>query len=577
MGEQEANPRGDRPSVPSLSEEGLLVAIVESTDDAVYTKDLEGRIASWNRGAERIYGYAADEIVGQPVALLIPDDRRNEEVRILDRIRRGERVQTYETERLRKDGQRIDVALTVSPIETPDLGVVGAASVSRDVTEAKRRRKAQEFLARAAAALDASLDVRATARTIVETAVPELAEVCLIDRIRPDGMIGDSVVASVDAKAAAELEEIRDRFPLDPAGEHPVAQVLRSRRPMVWRDLTSPRVVSQVAQSDEHKDFMARAGYRSAAVVRLVARGRTLGALSFLHAQRDVRYDEGDLALLQDLANRAAIALDNASLYEERDRVARTLQRGLRPERTAEIPGVETAIVFEAAGEGIEVGGDFYDVFETADGWMILIGDVAGKGSEAATFTAQIRHSVRAMVLDGKWRPDSVLGRLNELLLRGGIGDRFASAVLAKLRPDGDGMEIELSNGGHPPPILLCDGGPRLLGHGPLLGVWADPGFELETARLGPGNTFLLYTDGLLEAGKVEDHIDSRALAEELARSRDEPLSEMTERLRADALRRSSGRLEDDLVLLALQSRGGGPAGNRVLADAHVHSDDGPG
>src|SRR5436190_9932106 len=297
----------------------------------------------------------------------MPEDHRNEEVRILERIRRGERVETYETERVRKDGTRIDVALTVSPVESPLLGVIGAAIVARDVTDAKRRRQAQEFLARSAAALDASLDFDTTARTIVETAVPELGELCVMDLIGRDGMIGNSVVAAADPAVAAELERIRGRTPLPPGGEHPVAQVLRRGRPLVWRDLTAPDVVAQVAQSDEHRELMARAGYRSAAVVPMVARGRTLGTLSFLHIKRDLRYDESDLALLQDLGDRAANALDNAALYEERDHVARTLQRGLRPERAAEIPGVEMAVVFEAAGEGIEVGGDFYDVFETPD------------------------------------------------------------------------------------------------------------------------------------------------------------------------------------------------------------------
>jgi serine phosphatase RsbU (regulator of sigma subunit) len=133
----------------------------------------------------------------------------------------------------------------------------------------------------------------------------------------------------------------------------------------------------------------------------MIARGRALGAISFLHVQSDLRYEESELQLLAELGRRAAIALDNAYLYGERDRVARVLQRGLRPEKPAEIPAIEIAVVFEAAGSGIEVGGDFYDIFETPDGWAVLIGDVAGKGSEAATFTAQIRHSIRALAMGG--------------------------------------------------------------------------------------------------------------------------------------------------------------------------------
>jgi PAS domain S-box-containing protein len=531
-----------------------LAAVVESTADAVYAKDLEARIISWNPGAEKIYGYPAPDAIGRHVSILVPEDHLHEEMRILDRIKRGERIETYETERIRRDGVRIAVSLTVSPIETPVLGIVGASVVARDITAAKRHRDAQEFLANASSELDTSLDPIATARSIVETAVPDLAELCVIDLLRSDGLLGDSVAAAADPALARELEGIRSRAPLDPSGDHPVAQTLRARHPMVFRDLTNAGTIAEVAQSNEHLEFIHRAGYRSAAVVPMVARGRGLGALSFLHVQSDRRYDESELELLADLGARAAIVLDNASLYAERDRVARTLQRGLRPERPPVIPGVETSIVFEAAGRGIEVGGDFYDIFETPDGWLVLIGDVAGKGSEAATFTAQIRHSIRALVL-GPWRPDEVFQRVNELLLRGGIGDRFASALLGKLVIEGDELRIELSGAGHPPAVRLSEEGPKFLGKGALLGVWEDPFFGLDTARMAPGGTLVLYTDGLLEAGDVSDHISFERLAQRLAAQPGRPLEELTRELRADALRRSEGQLQDDLVVVALRSK----------------------
>ena len=281
---------------------------------------------------------------------------------ILDRVKRGERLETYETERIRADGTRIAVSLTVSPIRSPMRGLIGASVVARDITAEVRRRRAQDFLVAASRLLDSSLDPIETARTIVSTAVPELADLCLIDFRRPDGWLGDSVVAGANPEMAARLERIRREQPLDPAGEHPVAQVLRLNQPMVWRDLKAPEVVDKVSQNSEHLQLMNDAGYNSAAVVPLVARGRTLGALSFLHAHGDMRYDQGDLEFLAELGERAALALDNARLYRERDRIAKNLQRGLRPPQPAEVPGLDISVVFEAAGEGIEVGGDLYDV-----------------------------------------------------------------------------------------------------------------------------------------------------------------------------------------------------------------------
>jgi serine phosphatase RsbU (regulator of sigma subunit) len=432
---------------------------------------------------------------------------------------------------------------------------VGASVVARDVTAAKRRRDAQAFLARASSELDRSLDPSAAARLIAETAVPDLAELCVIDLRRPDGLIGDSVAVATDPEMAQELEAIRAQSPLDPDGMHPVAQTLRARRPLVFPDLTSPQAVSDVAQSDRHLEFIRGAGYVSAAVVPMVARGRALGALSLLRVERDRRYTTADLELLAELGRRAAVALDNAYLFSVRDRIARTLQRELRPDEPAEIRGVETAVVFEAAGEAIEVGGDFFDIFETPDGWLVLVGDVAGKGSEAATLTAQIRHTVRALTL-APWRPDAVLSKTNELLLRGGAGERFASAVLAKLVRKGDALLLELSAAGHPPAVLVSDSRSDLVGEGPLLGVWGDSSFELQETQLGPRGTLLLYTDGLLEAGDVDEHISAEQLATRVAARAERSAIAIAEELRADALRRSSGTLDDDLVIVALQATG---------------------
>jgi PAS domain S-box-containing protein len=530
----------------------LYAAVVENADDAVYSKDLEARITSWNHGAERIYGYSAAEAIGHHISMLVPEDHSHEEIRILDRIMRGERIKTYETERIRKDGTRIDVSLTVSPIESSEGEVVGASVVARDVTTAKRQREEQAFLARASAKLDTSLDPRAAAHAIADTAVPELAELCVVDIPRPDGRLGDSVVAAKEPALARELEGIRRRAPLDPAGDHPVAQALRAGSPLVFRDLAQPQVISSIAQNEEHLRFIHRAGYHSAVVVPMFARGHPVGAISFLHVRNDVRYDESELELLAELGRRAAISLDNAYLYAERDRVARVLQRGLRPEKPAEIPGIEVAVVFEAAGSGIEVGGDFYDIFKTPDGWAVLIGDVAGKGSEAATFTAQIRHSVRALVM-GRWQPDEVLARVNELLVQSETDGRFASAILAKVRPDAEGALLALSVAGHPPALQLRDSGSELLGHGPLLGIWRDATFDLDVGRLARGDTLVLYTDGLLEAGELTDHVSSEQLAERLGNSRWGSTEELTDDLRLGALRRCGGRLQDDLVLVALR------------------------
>jgi PAS domain S-box-containing protein len=529
-----------------------LAEVVRGTQDAVMSKDLDGIVTTWNPAAERLYGYSAEEAIGRHISFIVPPDRKDEEMVILDRIKSGERLETYETERIRADGARISVSLTVSPIRSPMRGLIGASVVARDITAELRRRRAQEFLVAASRLLDSSLDPVETARTIVSTAVPELAELCVIDFRRGDGWLGDSVVAGADPEMAKRLERIRREKPLDPAGEHPVAQVLRLERPMIWRDLKAPEVVDKVSQGPEHLQLMVDAGYNSAAVVPLIARGRVLGAISFLHAFSNLRYDPGDLEFLSELGDRAALALDNARLYRERDRVAKNLQRGLRPPRPAEVAGLEISVVFEAAGEGIEVGGDLYDVLPTEDGCWVVVGDVAGKGSAAAGVSVAVRHSVRGLAREDA-EPDEVLRRVNELLLSGESLNDFASVMLARLYRRASGWRAVLASAGHPPAVLTTEEAPLLLGGGSVLGAWPEAQVERHEVSLEPGSTLVLCTDGWLEAGPVASHQgpdNFAAMTQSLAGLE---LDEMTARLRADAVNRSAGTLRDDLVLLALR------------------------
>jgi len=550
------SPRTEPPPGQAENEPYRLARVVESTQDAVLSKDLDGIVTSWNPGAVRLYGYTESEAIGTHVSFLVPGDRKGEEQEILDRVRRGELIETYETERIRKDGVRIDVSLTVSPIEHPSYGIVGASVIARDITAEVRRRRAQEFLIAATRGLDASLDFDRTARTIVETAVPELAEFCVLDFVRRDGWVGDSVVGARDPESARFLEEIRRSTPLDPRGKHPVAQVLRAGRAMVWRDLTSHKVMEEVVQSEAHKQLIEETRYQSAAVAPLVARGTTLGAISFLHASTDMRYDATDLQLLGELADRAALALDNARLYEERDRIAQNLQRGLRPPEPPFVEGLDIAVVFDAFGEGTEIGGDLYDVLPTEDGCWIMVGDVTGKGSVAAGVSVALRHSMRGLARQID-RPEELLSQLNEMLLEGNSLNDFATALLLRLRRDGKSWNLQLAAAGHPPAIHVTGEGPVQLGGGAVLGAWADAPLPVHERRLQEGETLVLATDGWFETGPPETHVAPEELGRLAHSFADLELGEMTECLRQDAIARSGGKLRDDLVLLAIRPGAG--------------------
>lgn len=529
-----------------------LAQVVRSAHDAVLSKDLEGTVTSWNPAAERLYGYSEAEAIGRHISFLVPADHQGEEMEILARVRRGERVETYETERIRKDGARIDVSLTVSPLEHPDQGIVGASVIARDITDEMRRRRAQDFLVAATRGLDASLDFARTARNIVETAVPELAEFCVLDFVREDGWIGDSIVGGADPEAAATLEAIRRRSPLDPRGRHPVAQVVAAGRPMIWRDLTAPSVMRDVVQNDAHRQLIEETRYQSAAVAPLLARGSTLGAISFLHASSDLRYDPSDLELLEELSDRAALALDNARLYEERGRIAASLQRGLRPPEPPYVEGLDIAVSFDAFGEGMEIGGDVYDVLPTDDGCWVLIGDVTGKGGEAAGVSVALRHSLRGLARQIE-DPREMLEQLNELLLERSSLNDFATALLLRLRRDGPDWSFELAAAGHPPAVHVTAPGTRQLGGGALLGAWAGAPAPYYESELFPGETLVLTTDGWFEAGPPDKHVSPESLARLAHSLAEHDLATMVEAIRRDAITRSGGPLRDDMVVMALR------------------------
>jgi serine phosphatase RsbU (regulator of sigma subunit) len=321
---------------------------------------------------------------------------------------------------------------------------------------------------------------------------------------------------------------------------------------MVWRDLTSPQVMEDVVQSEEHRRLIEETRYQSAAVAPLVARGATLGAISFLHASSDLRYEAADLELLGELADRAALALDNARLYEERSRIAASLQRGLRPPEPPYVEGLDIAVSFDAFGEGMEIGGDVYDVLPTDDGCWVMIGDVAGKGGEAAGVSVALRHSLRGLARQIE-DPRELLEQLNELLLERSSLNDFATALLLRLRRDGTDWTFELAAAGHPPAVHVTAPGTRQLGGGSMLGAWTGASTPCYEGELFPGETLVLTTDGWFEAGPPEKHVSPRALARLAHSLAEQDLAMMVEALRRDAIARSDGPLRDDMVVMALR------------------------
>ena len=305
----------------SLKEESLaavrrLAAIVESSDDGIIGMSMDGTITAWNRGAERMYGYAAAEVLGQSIRLVIPEDRREEASEVLERIKLGERVEHFETLRCRKDGTRFPVSLMVSPILYDGGTVIGASKIARDISEQKRASQRAAFLAEVGAVLGGSLEYLTTLKTVADLAVPSIADWCAVDILTDERKLERLAVAHVDPAKIDLARTIRSRYE-DPNSPYSAPSVVRTGTPAMLREVSDDMIAASAKGDQERIALVRSLGLRSYMIVPLTTRGRTLGALTLATAESGRLYTEDDFRFAQDVAFRAALAVDNARAYND--------------------------------------------------------------------------------------------------------------------------------------------------------------------------------------------------------------------------------------------------------------------
>ena len=286
---------------------------------------------------------------------------------------------------------------------------------------------------------------------------------------------------------------------------------------------------------------------------RLTGRGRELGMLEVLDSHTR-EFTERDDTVLTQLAQLASVAISNAQLYERERTIAQTLQRSLRPGGLPDVPGLSAAVRFRPAGESVELGGDFYDLFRAGGGaWAALIGDVQGKGPDAAAVTALARHTLRAGAVY-EHRPSGVLALLHKALREQRSDGRFCTVAHAHLRIGEGRLQVELACGGHPLPLVVHpDGHVEPVGRlGTLLGTDIEPQLYDVTVELREGDVLLLYTDGVTEVRRRRREVFGLAqLTELLSTCGALPPDAVADRVEAAVLAASEGRLRDDMAILA--------------------------
>jgi serine phosphatase RsbU (regulator of sigma subunit)/anti-sigma regulatory factor (Ser/Thr protein kinase)/PAS domain-containing protein len=385
-------------------------------------------------------------------------------------------------------------------------------SFTEDVTAAKRAELAQRILAEAGRVLVSSLDPQRPLQQLAMLAVPELADWCAVDVPGRAGVIEHVAIGHADPVKVALARELRTRNPVTMSEPHGLAAVLRGDVPHVLVDETTDEKLAAYATDADHLALLREVGFNSIMIVPIAAGGTILGALTFVSAHAR-HFDADDLELGLELGRRAGIALENARLYTERTDIAHTLQVALVPDPVPLAPGWDVAALYRPAGEATEAGGDFYDMVRTKDGWLVVMGDVAGKGARAASLTALARYTLRtAAMLTGD--PGAALAALNAGLMRRDEDLAHCTAAVVELVDEGDHARARVYSAGHPLPVLVRRGVARTLGRpGPLLGALEDAQWPFQETLLASGDRLVLYTDGVTDTrGPRERFGDDRLL-----------------------------------------------------------------
>lgn len=415
--------------------------------------------------------------------------------------------------------------------------------------DAASRQAKLRFLAEASAELASSLDYEATLARVARLAVPTFADWCAIDRVA-DGRLQRLAVAHVDPAKVELARELAERYPSDPDSPVGAWNVMRTGRSELIAEITDEMLVAG-AQDEEQLRLARELQLRSAVTVPLIARGRVLGVITWVAAESERTYTHEDVAFAEDLAKRAAVAIDNSELHSETLEAAVRLQHAVLPDSLPRVDGFDVAALYSPSGR-TDVGGDFYDVIPLADGRLaVFVGDVMGRGVSAAAAMAQMRAAVRAYVaLDPA--PEVVLERLDRMLLMYG-GEQMVTLAYLTVDPAQD--ELVIANAGHPPPVLLrASGDAEQLptASGTPLGILSRQRVP-QTVRFRAGDSVLIFTDGLIERRDEDIDRGQARLLVALPVLAEGDLPEGLDRIAATM--RDTTR-DDDIAVLAVRRHG---------------------
>jgi phosphoserine phosphatase RsbU/P len=379
----------------------------------------------------------------------------------------------------------------------------------------------------------------------------EAADWVIVDLAR-DGGLARAVVAGPDESGpAARPRELKAGRP---AGAVPLHDdVLETGKAVLHPVIPDENALGTTGDG---RPLLTVLGAGSVLSVPLRAQCTTAGVLTLVRSPERPTFSLSDLRVFEEIGEHLALALRNERRYRRRSETAAALQASLLPRAAVEIPGLDWASVYRPGTRGVEVGGDFYDVFRSPGGWGVALGDVCGKGEEAAAVTAMVRHGIRMLSLEDE-HPATVLAKVNTAMLTQQETDRFVTAVAGHLSWSEDGLEVELGSAGHPgAAVLRADGAVFFTaGGGAALGLFPDGEARTEQLSLAPGDTLLLYTDGVTEMRAADGTMyGPTRLAGVLTRSLGQPATAIVKAIEDDiSAFGHGGPDQDDVALVAIR------------------------
>lgn len=484
--------------------------------------DMATSSTTWDEQLEALFGLEPGGFDGTFdgwVALLHPDDRD----RVLRTVEQAvEAKSAYKVDHrvvwpdgsvhwLQGLGQALvdgsgEVTGTIGCVRDVTQQTLSKMDLERQTAEAvaaagreRVHRERLEFLGRVNEAVAVASDRRGVMRNVARAAVPRLGDWCSVFVLpEPDATVPEIETAHADRAMLERVAGGLERRPYDPDAPHGMPRVIRTGEAEFYPAIDDGLIDELVPPAD--RELVRSLSLRSAIAVPIVKRGRILGGLQLVMTNDSRPYTDDDLALAHAVAARVGSTLENLRLSEERRRVAAALQASLLPDELPDIPGVELAVRYWAHGDGVDVGGDFYDVFQVTSGvWALVIGDVCGTGPAAAAITGLARNAIEGAALHGDDHAE-VMTHLNERLRRRRVSS-FCTALYGTLEPTSSGCTFTVASAGHPLPIVANPrGSARSVGsHGTLLGLLERIKTTTTTTRLVAGDAVVLYTDGVTD------------------------------------------------------------------------------